>query len=103
MQGFWDSGNLAMKNNLPVCFICPSLFYDIFLEGNFEKDRGQVCDEMQIYTLNGEKSVLLYRGELSIKKGKDILKREVYFSPSRNMLSRTYSLLLPSGIFDQWN
>ncbi len=100
-QGFWDSGNLAMKNNLPVCFICPSLFYDIFAEDIFKKDGGQVCDEMQIYTLNGVKNMRLYKGELRIKKGKDIHKREVYFSPSKNMLSRVYSLLLPLCIFNE--
>ena len=99
-QGFWDSGNLAMKNNLPVCFVCPSLFYDIFLEDILDKDRGHVRDEMQIHTLGGVKNIPLYAGELHVKMKNSAIKRKVYFAPSKNMLSREYSLLLPSGIFD---
>lgn len=100
-QGFWDSGNLAMKDNLPVCFVCPSLFYDVFLEDIFQKERGQVCDEVQIQTLAGKKNVRLYKGRLAVQRGKELLKREVYFAPSKNMLSRGYSLLLPSTIFEE--
>ena len=55
---------------------------------------------MQIQTLSGIKNMPLYAGELYVKIKDGEIKRKVYFAPSRNMLSREYSLLLPSCIFD---
>ena len=40
--GFYDSGNLATKNGLPVCFLSPDVFYDIFKGEIFQKGAGQV-------------------------------------------------------------
>ena len=99
--GFWDSGNLAKKNLLPVCFLSPELFYDLFKEVIFSKEVGQVCDEMQIQTVNGIKNIPLYLGEIEVKGVKDTVKKQVYFAPSKNIISREYSLLLPSSIFDE--
>ena len=100
-QGFWDSGNLAMKNNLPVCFVSPSLLYDVILEDLIVKGVGQVCDEMQIHTLGGIKRIPLYKGELVVKTKGGRIKKQVYFATSENMLSREYSILLPSSIFEK--
>ncbi len=99
--GFWDSGNLARKNFLPVCFLTPELFYDLFEEEIFSKEMGQVCDEMQIQTVNGLKNIPLYLGEIEMKGINGAVKKQVYFAPSKNIISREYSLLLPSSIFDE--
>ena len=62
------------------------------------KCAGQVCDEMCIATLSGEKRVKLYKGKLQIKgKEKD---KWVYFAPSTNMITREYELLLHNGIVE---
>ncbi len=100
VQGFWDSGNLAIKNNIMVCFLSPELFYDIFQGNIFAKGRGQVCDELEIRTVSGVKNVAVYLGEIEVKTHVRWIKKQVYFAPSKNMLSKTYSLLLPSGIFE---
>jgi hypothetical protein len=34
LKGFLDSGNLANKNGLPVCFISPEYFYELFIDSN---------------------------------------------------------------------
>ena len=62
---------------------------------------GQVCDEMQIQTVSGIKSIPLYLGEIEVKGIKDRVKKQVYFAPSKHIISREYSLLLPSSIFDE--
>lgn len=95
--GFYDSGNLATHNALPVCFLSPEVFYELWGEAIFEKGRGQVCDEITIHTLSGEKKLPVCLGELQVENG---AKKEVYFSPSVNMLKREYKLLLHSRIFD---
>ena len=100
-QGFWDSGNLAEKNCLPVCFLSPSLFYDLFEEEIFTKGEEHVCDELQIHTLGGIKKLSLYKGDLAVKTKHGEIKKQVYFAPSKNMLSRGYSLLLPSAILTE--
>ena len=93
--GFYDSGNLATKNGLPVCFLSPDLIYDLFSEEILEKS-GQVCAEMSISTLGGRKTTPLYRGKIQINGGE----KEVYFAVSTNMISREYKILLNAGIFE---
>ena len=100
-MGFWDSGNLAKKQGFAVCFLSPQLFYELFEEMIFSKGHGQVCDELKIQTIGGEKSVRLYLGEIQVQTAERKIKKQVYFAPSRNMISREYSILLPSGIFDE--
>lgn len=95
--GFYDSGNLARYNNIPVCFLSPDLFFDVCGEEILQKDMGQVCDELRISTLGGEKTVPLYLGEVYIEKRKI----QVYFAPNTNMLNRAYKLLLNSRIFEE--
>jgi len=88
--GFLDSGNLATKNGLPVCFLSPELIYDLF----FDKEEGQVCDEMEISTLAGRKKVPLYQGKILLE-GRET---DVYFAPSKNMIGREYKLLLNGAV-----
>ena len=99
--GFFDSGNLASKNGYPVCFLSADVFYDLFVEKNVE-DIGQVWDEMTISTLTGERKISLVLGEIRIEiKGKESVKKRVYFSPTANMLEREYDLLLSARIFEE--
>lgn len=91
-QAFLDSGNLAQKDGVPVCFLSPDVFYELYGEEILE-GRGQVCDEIAIATFAGEKTVRLYRGEIEIEK----IKRGVYFSPSKNMIGREYKASLNFG------
>lgn len=94
--GFFDSGNQAEKNGLPVCFLSPDTAFDIFGAEMLERG-GQVCDEIAITTMSGEKKLPIYLGELEIEGRK----KEVYFAISANMLSRGYKLLLHSRIFEE--
>ena len=105
-HGFFDSGNLAIKNGLPVCFIAADFFYEIW--GNeivfSVEDTGQVRDEMQIETVSGIKKIPLFQGEIEIKTGaKERRKKSVYFAPTTNMIQREYKLLLSARLFDGWN
>ena len=96
VRGFLDSGNTAAKNCLPVCFLSPEYIYELFGD-EIVKGVGQVCDEMSISTLSGEKKLSLYKGFLTIK-GQE--KRVVYFASSTNMISREYELLLYGGLLE---
>lgn len=100
VSGFLDSGNRAQKYGVPVCFVSPELIYDLFSEEIFENG-GQVCDELSVSTLNGEKKYPLYKGDIEIVTKEGVhKKREVYFAPSANMISREYKVLLHSRIFE---
>ncbi len=104
--GYMDSGNLASKNGVPVCFLSADVFYDIWgeelafatLSKNGE-DVGQVCDEMQISTMSGEKRIKLFLAviEICLPSGEKVQK-QVYFSPSANMINREYKLLLNAAV-----
>ena len=91
VRGFLDSGNLAKKNNLPVCFVSAETFLKLF-------DEGLQREMMQIQTLSGEKNIPLYLGELQIQNGAQQTQKAVYFSPTGNMLAREYDLLLQGNI-----
>jgi hypothetical protein len=98
-QGFFDSGNRVSKGGVPVCFLSPELVYELW---GYKFDGGYVCDEMAITTVTGVKKAVLYKGSLQIKMGKKTRTlHEVYFSPSVNMISREYTVLLHSRIFEE--
>lgn len=99
-EGYFDSGNRAQKNGLPVCFVSPDFLYDLF-GWEYLNTRGQVRDEMQIMTVSGRKTIRLYEGELEIKRGRERRKKRVYFSPAANMLTREYKILLNARIFEE--
>ena len=102
--GFLDSGNAAEKNGVPVCFLSPETAYGLWGEKLLlsEGERGQVCDELQITTMTGVRKVRLYKGALEIEgKGKTIKIKEVYFAVSGNIISREYTMILHSRIFDE--
>lgn len=95
-QGYIDSGNLAQKNGLPVCFVAPDLFYELFGE-EILNTRGQVRDELAISTLTGAKTVALYEGEIEINGAR----KRAYFVSSPHMVSRGYKLLLGAEFFKE--
>ena len=100
--GYIDSGNLASKNGLPVCFLSPDIFYDIFgAEIFFENSEcgGQVCDEMVISTMAGQRKVRLFTAHLQVEISKtEKVEMQAYFCLSANMINREYKLLLNAGI-----
>ena len=102
-QGFLDSGNAATKKGIPVCFVSPETVYELWgAEILNTEGGGQVCDELSITTMSGEKKVLLYKGGLEIiTNGKRRVIEKVYFAPSANMISREYTMILHSRIFDE--
>ena len=98
--GYFDSGNLASKNSLPVCFVTPDIFYELFGE-EILFCGGQVRDELQIATMSGEKTIPLFQGEIEIKTGAERLQKRVYFAQGANMISREYQILLNARIFGE--
>ena len=99
-EGFYDSGNLAEKNGLPVCFISPALLYEL-LDGDLFKAKGQVCDEMQMSTLTGVKTVALYVGKIGLEIGGQRVDKDVYFAPSAHMIGREYTVLLNARLLER--
>ncbi len=95
-RGFYDSGNLAKKGGIPVCFLAMDIAYDLFETELF--GGGQGCDEMEISTLSGEKKLPVYLGELTICGEKE--KRRVYFAPTTNMIGREYKVILHSNVVE---
>ncbi len=90
--GFLDSGNLAQKDGLPVCFISPDLFYELCGEIVLQ---GKAADgQMEIRTLGGVKKLALYLGEMEFFSTKQEPKRKVYFSVSSNIVSREYKIIV---------
>jgi hypothetical protein len=97
--GFLDSGNLARKNGLPVCFLSPDLFYEL-LEEEIWKGRGQVCDEIEISTLSGVETLPMVQGEITISLSSDAEKRKVYFACSKHIIAREYKTLLSAYLWE---
>lgn len=100
LQGYLDSGNLASKNGLPVCFLIPDVFYDIFGEEMLFCE-GQVCDEMKITTMSGERFVRVKQGEIEMKIGEKTVKKQVYFAMAANMIGREYQILLSARFWEE--
>ena len=88
--GFLDTGNLATYKSLPICFVSPDLFYQIF-----GIDEGQGCDETYIQTVGGEKKIRICLAELIISE--KALKKRVYFGISNSIL-KSYKILLNGAI-----
>lgn len=102
LSGYLDSGNRLTKDGLPVCFLTPDVFYDLFQTEFLTKGEGQVCDEIRFQTLSGETRSVAARAELIVRRTDGKSKRtSAYFAPSANMLRREYALLLNGALIDQ--
>lgn len=99
-NGFLDSGNLAQKNGLFVCFVSPELVYELYGEDMLNGE-DVAREEMAITTVSGKKTVVLYEGELRVKTNPPMEKKRVYFSPSANMIGREYTVLLYAGLLEE--
>ncbi|MBQ8294891.1 MAG: sigma-E processing peptidase SpoIIGA [Clostridia bacterium] len=98
--GFLDSGNLARFQNLPVCFVSPDIVYELWGE-EIVKGEGQVCDEMTISTLGGEKTLSVYKGQIQVEINGKKLQKRAYFAPSTNILSREYKMIINAYLWDE--
>lgn len=90
--GYLDSGNLAQKHGVPVCFVSPDMLYTLVGEAVLTGEA--VAEELAVSTVNGDKKYALYKGAIVIEK----IKKEVYFTASVNMVTREYKILLPAGL-----
>ena len=100
LKGYLDSGNLATKNGLPVCFLSPEIFYDFFGE-EMLLGWGQVRDEIKIVTMSGERVFPVKQGEMEIKTAEKWVKKQVYFACGTNMIGREYQILLQARLLDE--
>ena len=89
--GYVDTGNTAHYQGLPVCFITPDLFYDLF-------GIDAPCEKTIIRTVAGERTVCVYKVDcVKIgKKSEQTVLEGVYLSPSAWLVGREYKLLLPA-------
>lgn len=97
-EGFYDSGNLAVKDGIPVCFLSPAIFYELYGE-EILKGSGQVCVEMQISTLAGNKKVVLYQGEIEVEGVRSV----VYYAPSTHIIGKEYGVLINARVKGEWD
>ena len=58
-RGYLDSGNVAKKDDIPICFISALLFYEAF-------SYDATAEKTEIITVAGVKEVLVYKGELTV-------------------------------------
>ncbi len=102
LRGFYDSGNLAEKGGIPVCFLSADAFFDLFGATLLQEEGGQVCDEVAVTTLAGEKTLSVCKGEVEIELGRgESVKNEVYFARSANMIGREYKILINSRLLGE--
>lgn len=100
VDGFLDSGNFAKLKGRAVCFLAPDVAYDLFSDEFWDKDGGQVRDELQITTLGGVKTLPAFLGIIEIATDEKTVVKQVYFAVSTNILSKEYKLLLHTRILD---
>ena len=98
VAGYYDSGNKATKNGVPICFVSPEILYELLGE-EWLKGGGTVRDETEIMTVSGAKKIPVFKGEIAVETTRgEIEKNTVYFSPSKNMITREYKVLLHAAI-----
>ena len=83
LKGFYDSGNNAKKNGLPVCFLTPDIVYDLW-------GYTTPTEKLAVATVSGTKTLPVYQGILYVEKKRI----QAYFAPAVHMISREYKLLL---------
>ena len=97
-EGYMDSGNLAEKSGIPVCFLSAELFFDLFKEKALEKED----DTLKISTVSGEKAIKLFiLDELLIysKKQENIVYKP-YCAVSPALQGKEYQILLGAWAVD---
>lgn len=97
-QGYLDSGNLAQKSGVPVCFLSAELFFDVFGARAFEDGEEQLL----LSTVSGEKRVKLFiLDELLIysERGENIIYKP-YCAVSPALQGKEYKILLGAWAVD---
>ncbi|MBQ8658946.1 MAG: sigma-E processing peptidase SpoIIGA [Clostridia bacterium] len=98
LKGFLDSGNQASYGGRPVCFLSAKRVLDLI-------EVGQGCDEMQILTVGGEKTIKIFQIDKLLIYSPNRLNiiekviEKVYISPSGNLENGEYELLLNGALF----
>lgn len=97
-DGYLDSGNLAQKSGVPVCFLSAELFFDVFGARAFENGEEELC----VSTISGEKRVKLFiLDELLIysERGENIVYKP-YCAVSPALQGKEYKILLGAWAVD---
>ena len=97
-KGYLDSGNLAEKSGIPVCFLSAELFFDLFGVRAFEESADELC----VSTVSGEKRIKLFiLDELLIysERGKNIVNKP-YCAVSPALQGKEYKVLLGAWAVD---
>lgn len=87
-DGFLDSGNRALYNGRPICFLSPDLVFDLLGDEVMR-------EETEIATVGGRKKIKLFqvdRLEIYCGGEKNIINK-VYCSPSANIRARDYKMI----------
>lgn len=87
-DGFLDSGNRALFNGRPICFLTPDLVFDLLGDGVMR-------EETEIATVGGRKKIKIFpvdRLEIYCGGKKNIINK-VYCSPSANIRARDYKMI----------
>ena len=97
-EGYLDSGNLAQKSGIPVCFLSAELFFEVFGARAFEDGE----EELRVSTVSGEKRVKLFiLDELLIysERGENIVYKP-YCAVSPALQGKEYQILLGAWAVD---
>lgn len=95
--GYFDSGNLAEYQGVPVCLLSPEIAYSLLefsCEALYENKQ-----TITIRTLSGAKQVPIFLGEILLTG--EHKKKRVYFAIVGNMVNREHKLILHSKILEK--
>ncbi len=96
--GFFDNGNAACKNGLPVCFVSPEIGFTLW--GDAVLNGKDYAEELEITTLGGKKKLPLYLGEVRVLIDGEYRRIQTYFAPSTNIVLREYQVILNRRILE---
>ena len=98
LEGYLDSGNLAQKRGIPICFLRAEVFFELFGVDAF----GEGDDELFVTTVAGEKKIKLFLlDELWIYSGKQKnIVNKPYCAVSPALQGKEYGALLGAWAVD---
>ena len=98
VEGYLDSGNLAQKKGIPICFLRAEVFFELFGMDAF----GEGDDELFVATVAGEKKIKLFLlDELWIYSGKQKnIVNKPYCAVSPALQGKEYGVLLGAWAVD---
>ncbi len=99
VKGFLDSGNLAEKDGVPVCFVSLETGFELWGE-EIVNGQAEAQEYLEISTLGGRKKLPLYVGEIELTEGAKRERMHTYFAPSANIVLREYQVILNARTFE---